>query len=353
MNFFDENEFLWDKLQKTEKPIIVYGTGEGADKLFSLCDRFGITVSAIFASNEFVRDREFHGYKVQSFDEICEQFNDFVVLLSFAVFKDDLYEKVLKLAEKYELYAPDMPLFGGDILDREEIIANAERLQKAYDILADEQSKKTLECVLKYKYTGKIDFLCECETERAEIFPLLNIPQNPVYLDLGAYDGDTVVEFFGLFPNTKRVIAVEPDRQNFKKLKSNPQLFGKNVRFINKAVWSHFCELSFSQEGSRNSHASAGNETVLADSIDNFCCGKLDFIKMDVEGAETQALNGMSVTAKDYAPSMAVSAYHKTNDFFELALTLSEMFPNHKIYLRHHKYIPAWETNLYAAKSNS
>ena len=75
MNFFEENEFLWDKLQKTEKPIIVYGTGDGADKLFALCDRFGITVSAIFASNEFVRDREFHGYKVKSFDEIVEQFD--------------------------------------------------------------------------------------------------------------------------------------------------------------------------------------------------------------------------------------------------------------------------------------
>ena len=202
--------------------------------------------------------------------------------------------------------------------------------------------------MLKYKITGEIEYLRECESDRDEIFDKLILPENPVFLDLGAYDGDTVLEFFERFPNCARAVAVEPDKANYKKLCNTLALRNLPVRTVNKAVWSHFCELEFSSEGSRNSHASAGFEKVLADSIDNIICTRADFIKMDVEGAERQALSGRTATMRDYDPSLCVSAYHYTCDFFTLVNEIKAICPQHKIYLRHHRYIPAWETNVYA-----
>ena len=309
MNFFNEHRFLWDRLATAQKPIVIYGTGDGADKLLDLCERYGVKISAIFASDGFVRDRSFRGLKVVSYRDVCEQFDDFIVLLSFAVFKDDMYERMFEIAREHEFYAPDMPLFGGDILTPKEITQRADEIKRAYDSLADEQSKKVLECVLKYKITGEIEYLRECESDRDEIFDKLILPENPVFLDLGAYDGDTVLEFFERFPNCARAVAVEPDKANYKKLCNTLALRNLPVRTVNKAVWSHFCELEFSSEGSRNSHASAGFEKVLADSIDNIICTRADFIKMDVEGAERQALSGMTATMRDYDPSLCVSAY--------------------------------------------
>ena len=85
------------------------------------------------------------------------------------------------------------------------------------------------------------------------------------------------------------------------------------------------------------------------DSVDNLC---FDFaptvIKFDVEGAEKEALLGCEKTIKAYKPRLMVSAYHKSEDLFVLPLLIKELCPEYKIYLRHHPYVPCWETNCYA-----
>ncbi len=352
MNFFEKNEFLWEKLSKSDKPIVVYGTGDGADKLFALFERYDIKISGLFASSGFVRDRSFHGFKVRSYEDVTAEFPDCIVLLSFAVFRDDMVERIIEISKEREIYAPDMPLFGGDILDKQAILDNKNSILSARERLADEQSKYVFDCILQYKYTGEIKPLLDCETEREEAFGLLNLSSNPTFLDLGAYDGDTAIEFSQMYPDFKGIVAVEPDAKNYKKLLRCPLNDDDRFTAINKAVWSHYCELDFSSEGSRNSHASSGNENkVLADSIDNFACllgSKVDYVKMDVEGAEFEAISGMQSVAEQ-SPAMCVSAYHKTNDFFDLVNLLGSRLKDSKIYLRHHRYIPAWETNIYVS----
>ena len=69
---------------------------------------------------------------------------------------------------------------------------------------------------------------------------------------------------------------------------------------------------------------------------------------MDVEGAEYETLSGMRNTIAKYKPKLAVSAYHRVGDIFTLPLYISQLNPDYKIYIRHHKYLPSWETNIYA-----
>jgi len=57
---------LWNYLAKSEKPIAIYGTGNGADKIINVLEERGIRPAAIFASDEFVRSRDFRGYRVLS-----------------------------------------------------------------------------------------------------------------------------------------------------------------------------------------------------------------------------------------------------------------------------------------------
>ena len=98
---------LWDYLKQSEKSIVIYGMGDGCDKILSVCKEKGITVSGIFASDEYVRNKPVHGFPVTSFAKAKEQFGDMIVLLAFGVFRDDLMEKILSMAEEVELYAPD------------------------------------------------------------------------------------------------------------------------------------------------------------------------------------------------------------------------------------------------------
>ncbi len=68
-NFLNIGQDLWEYLKGSEKPIVMYGMGNGADKILAVCEKKGITVSDFFASDGFVRGHAFHGKTVLSYDE--------------------------------------------------------------------------------------------------------------------------------------------------------------------------------------------------------------------------------------------------------------------------------------------
>ena len=74
---------IWNRLKLSEKPILIYGTGNGADKIINELEKNGISVSGVFASDGFVRERYFHGKKVLSLSQAEELLDDFIVLFSF------------------------------------------------------------------------------------------------------------------------------------------------------------------------------------------------------------------------------------------------------------------------------
>ena len=74
----------------------------------------------------------------------------------------------------------------------------------------------------------------------------------------------------------------------------------------------------------------------------------MDYIKYDVEGAEKEALLGSVNTIKAHKPALLVSAYHRSEDIFELPLMLNTLEPSYKLYLRRYPYIPAWDLNIIA-----
>ena len=80
---FPQGEDMWKRLKSETRPIVIYGMGNGADKLIKRFESLGIRFADIFASDSFVRGHSFHGIRVKSFSEIKELYSDFVVVLSF------------------------------------------------------------------------------------------------------------------------------------------------------------------------------------------------------------------------------------------------------------------------------
>ena len=340
-----KNDFLFFKLQKSSKPIYIYGMGNGAEKLKYLLDKYNIPLGGIFASDEYVRGHSFLGYTVKKYSQIPD---NSIILLAFGAFTQDLFDKFNLMKEKHEFYAPDMPLFGDEFFEPEQLVINRAEIEKAYNLMSDTQSKKVFENTIKFKMTGEIDLLKEIETPRSEIFQnLLKLERDENFLDLGAYDGDTVREFQSLTQNCySSIVALEPDRKNFKKLVNKTQ----NTRIINKGVYAFDGSLSFSTEGSRNSSITKnGKNTINVTTIDTLCRSWIPtYIKMDVEGSEEQALMGGRIIINAAKPKMIISAYHKNCDYFKLINLIHSINPTYKIYLRHQPYIPNWETNIIA-----
>ena len=208
---------MWDRLKAETKPIVLYGTGDAAEKILKELDTRNIRVSGIFASDGFVRDREFAGFKVLSYAQACECFGKMCVLLCFGSHRPEVLENIVRINREQDLYAPDLPVAGEGLFDRSFYLQHKERFDAVYNTLADEQSRFVFNKVIEYKLTGRIEPLLECSTPEEENWRLLfdNVPvtgPSPLsseasdsgraeglsFLDLGAYTGDTVELFLSV-----------------------------------------------------------------------------------------------------------------------------------------------------------
>ncbi len=345
---------VWDGLRAEGRPIIVYGMGNGADKLINRLNAYGVEISDFFASDGFVRGHCFHGKRVKSFSEIKENYSDFVILLSFASNRTEVIEMLADIDANYELLIPDMPVSDEtEYFDREFYNRHYEEIREAYQSLADEDSRSAFASILNYKLTGKMSYLLGAYSTKEEIYSLINQKNIKTVIDAGAYNGDTVMEAIKYFSILERVIAVEADPKNYKRLLRNTEsIEGVKIEAVNAAVWNTNGEGSFNSGGNRNSSVSSTVSYQHKDAIislitvDGLSLSEVDYIKYDVEGAEYEALLGSQKTIKSTRPVLLVSLYHKSRDIFFLINYLKREYKDYDFYLRRLLSVPAWEIDL-------
>ena len=376
--FINEENTLWEYLKTAGKPVVLYGTGDGADKVLARLAETGVPVSGIFASDEFVRGQQFHGFTVRTYSELLALRKKVIVLIAFASELPDVLERFYKLASVHETYAPHVPVFSGEETVTAAWIKKYEReLQTVYERLADAVSRETFASVLNYKLSGKLSYLQACTTNRTEdLRTIFSFGREETYLDLGAYNGDTVQEFLQLTHGRyKKIIALEPDPKNFKKLTDFVrQNELKHITCLQAGVWNDCGSLELTGNGGRQSTFWEADRSGFAtQNLSQTCSMKkkikkqqvtvvsvdavlgndhADYMKFDVEGVEKEALEGAAghlvPDGNGALPKLLVAAYHHDEDLFALPLLLWKLQPEYKIYLRKHPYVPAWEINIFA-----
>ena len=344
---FIKEKNVWDTLKDSDKPLVLYGMGLGAEKIISELEQRGMRADDIFASDEFVRGHSFKGYKVLRYSEVCEKYKDFNVVLCFASHIDEVIDRIAEIDGEHTVFAPDVPVAGGGLFTREYITENEEKFERAYSLLADEESKRVYKDILNFKVSGKIKYLLTSFCDKSKVYSdILNLNENEEIIDLGAYDGDTIREFTAATGGEyKHITAIEPDKKSYKKLLKNTDGM-KNISTLNMGVWNKRDTLIFDAEAGRNSKLSAEGVSVEVTDIDSLNIAPT-FIKMDIEGSEMKALEGAEKTIKKYLPKLYICAYHRNEDLFALPLKIKELSEKYKIYFRHSKYIPAWESTFY------
>ncbi len=344
---------LWNYLSKTKKHTVMYGMGNGADKILAVCEHYGITVEDFFASDGFVRGHSFHSKRVLSYSEIKQKYGaeNIIVLLSFASSLPSVLDTVHAVADECELYAPDVPVCGDTLFTLEFASSHKKELEKAYNLLCDDESRHIFENTVLFKISGDIKYLSKAVSDKNEVFnSLLSANRIRSYADLGAYNGDTIRELLKYAPQLSEVYAFEPDRRSFRKLSEYcAGIKMPHIHTVNAAAWSGEDTLAFGDEGNRNSGIFASGKTVdiPATSLDTILLGNpVDYIKYDVEGCEHEAVIGSEKTILSFKPRLCVSVYHRSEDIFALPLQIHALCPDYKLYLRRYPYIPAWDLNL-------
>lgn len=351
------NTSLWDELASETRPIFLYGTGNGGDKILAALEKYNVTLTGVFASDGFVRDRYFHDYHVRAYSDVVAEYgDDIVILLAFGTTLDSVKEFIYSLDRKHDLRIPDVPLYGGDLFDMEYFSAHRNILTETAELFADEVSKKLFYDAVNFRLTGKTKYLTDTGDAVQSLAELFGGQKVGTMLDGGAFKGDSAAEFIeGVHP--KRIFAVEADPKTFVKLSAYAESEERaEVVPVHAALFDRDGEMEYVSSGSRGSgkngqnHRASG-KTVPMQTIDTICTGMdVDLIKLDVEGAEESALNGGRGTIRRCSPNMAVSLYHRTDDLYALVNMVHKLLPDHRLYLRRVPCIPMWDLNLFAVR---
>jgi FkbM family methyltransferase len=230
---------------------------------------------------------------------------------------------------------------------------NSNDIEAFRGMLADQESLDLYDSILNYRKYGNIEDVPIPEPLSKQYLPdgLATPPRDLRMLDLGACQGENLDFFlseghmfnFGLF--------VEPDIKNFELLVQRIRDLGLlNVVALPLAAWSSNITLTFDGESNASSHISnAGQVHVQAIKVDDMVgTNRINYIKMDIEGAEMEALIGASSVLLRDLPHLAISIYHKPEDLWTLGTFIDSLCKNkYNFFLRNYGH-QTFDTLLYA-----
>ncbi len=256
-------------------------------------------------------------------------------------------ELLEKYADKMALIIKKDFRFAGAVITDSEFMTldflkeNSFRLNRVFNNLNDEWSQKTLVAFINQKLSMNPKYMRAVKSNAPQYFEkdLLKFSTHEVFIDCGAYVGDSVISFINFLKEQginsyDRIISFEPNETNYQRLTA--QNFSNHL-CIKAGVYdrkgtAHFKTSVFKSMARVDE---TGEKIILMDTIDNVLAGsRATFIKMDIEGAEAAALRGAKETIKKYRPTLAISIYHKRTDLWEIPEYIAELVMEYKFYIR-------------------
>ena len=220
----------------------------------------------------------------------------------------------------------------------DEFLANKDKYQWAYQLLMDNESRHVYEKLVHFRFKNDLKYL-EGFSQREDVQyfeDFLNLQANgETFFDVGCFDGYTSLEFIKKCPNFNSVIVFEPDIKNFKNCK-HALKDKENITFFPIGLSNSRRTLRFNISGSASSISDQGSVEISVDRLDDVTNIKPTFIKIDIEGGESSAIEGAKKTIKDNHPRLAISAYHSAGDFWSIPEQILAIRDDYEVYMRHY-----------------
>ncbi len=219
---------------------------------------------------------------------------------------------------------------------KEDYKKNKEEYSKVYNLLADEKSKETFTKVINFKISFDLGFMEGFTNDHEEQYfdkELIPSIKDIVFVDGGGYIGDTIPNIINNFPDFKKIYCIEPNDLHISIAKKNFSS-EENIEFINCGLGNKKQISTQAQESQDNCAHDYQAENI--DTIDNLIKEKIDFIKLDIEGAEQDTLLGAKNTIEKYNPILAICIYHKAEDWYKIPQIVLDINPEYNIYIRHY-----------------
>jgi FkbM family methyltransferase len=216
--------------------------------------------------------------------------------------------------------------------------------------LQDDLSRRVLAAVLRHRLTLQLEALQEvCAGDQWFIPEVFRQDSRAVFVDGGAYDGDTAVDFLRRNGGPGEALELfEPSRRHAERAARRLEAF-RQARVHRAGLGAQSGAATFaSTEGMDGAFASSGDEEVDIVALDDVLGARASFIKLDVEGYEEAALSGAEQTIRASTPVLAVAAYHRAADLWRVPAWIAALGLGYRLFIRHHTEL-RYETVVYAA----
>lgn len=345
-----------ETLSLINREVWIWGVGETArryQKSIASLAKQGVNIQGYCDNNSEWWGKEYNGLLVISPEELREKSNIVVLICS-------LQKKVIQdvgsqlTCMQKEWYVYDKAVY---LLHRKE-------LAQSYELLTDELSKKTYHTMILERMRGgdktgrpfNADDLL-CGNYCLEMAAFDKIDKDEIYIDCGAYVGDTIERYlFKKFGVCKRIIGFEPDETSFCALNERRSRLLKEwgmkddkIQIYQMAVGAEKGNVKFvSTELDGRTGGIIGNEgkTVQMIALDDFIVEQYSQIKIDAIGSELDILMGAQKSIKRWKPNIVVAMAYRAEDVFEIPLFLHELVPEYRFAVQHHRN--CMEMMLYA-----
>jgi FkbM family methyltransferase len=234
----------------------------------------------------------------------------------------------------------------------------ASEVRKAASLWADDSSRREYLNHVKWRALGDQDALGPPVKEESYFLDsLYRINDHEVFVDCGAYTGDTAEQVIRRNPAFSRIIAIEADPENFDRLTkwigTLEASVASRITALNVAVGAKRGQLRFQAGGGEGAKLAAdGNVVVECVPIDDLATETAPtFIKMDIEGAELDALEGARRSIQKHRPILSICVYHKQNDLWRIPLFIHTLAEDYRLFLRPHD-VDGWQLVCYAVPAN-
>jgi FkbM family methyltransferase len=336
------------------KNVVLFGTECLGNKLLDKFRELGVEVSYFSDNDKRKWGRTIKGVRVIPPNKLKKNHTGVIASKYVREIYDQLLGSNLKnIVPHYVLTVlfPDIfpnPLHEGAV---EAILRERKEIEKAYLLLSDEKSRQVFLSLLNFRISLSPLDLPNPGYEQYYPGGFWKLSEDETYVDVGAYDGDTLLQFLrhikGKF---RKYIALEPDSISYGKLVKNiPKEYQGKIVALPMGAGAEDGEVAFSMSGEVDSSImDCGSERIRIVALDELCKNeKVTTIKMDVEGYEPEVLEGSTDIIKKQKPKLTVCLYHRPPHLWQLPIQVAGYNRGYKLYMRHHGP-EIYDTILYA-----
>lgn len=221
---------------------------------------------------------------------------------------------------------------------QESYASNKEDYETLANRLADEKSKDIFQRLMNLRLNLDYSSLSIFEVNEKEQYfePFLDLKEEgESFVDVGGFDGNTSLEFIKRCPKYDKIYFFEPEPDIMAKARNNQKGYS-NITYCQVAASNKKGVLHFSSNESASKVSNDGDIVIQADTIDSQIKTPVTFIKMDIEGSESLAIEGAKETIRKYHPRLAICVYHRGGDYIDIPKQVLKIRDDYDIYLRHY-----------------